>query len=558
VILDRHGKPYAPAALTRRADNWSNPYTGIGTSQDKTRAGTFLPVWRIFDQELTNLYNGSWLSAKIVDKSPIEMFRRGYDLSCADESVNDSDASDLHEYAVEELRLDDECLKAMKFGGLYGGFLLFLGVDDGGAPDEPLDETRIRSFSFVNGIDRRFCYVLNYYSNPLSPKYGQPEHYLVTNGVATLDMGRRGLSKLSPKALKNKGFQVGVIHESRVIRWEGVATDQITQQTLAGWTWSVLQRVYDEMQKFEHGFDSASYLLSDASQAVFAIEGLISLISAGNLDAIQKRIQMMEQTRSVLHGILVDSKTERFERTATPFGGIADLLDKMMLKLAAAVDLPVTEIFGRAASGLNAAAGSDSETRKWYDRIASRQKTELAPRLRRIYRLLSLSADCPVKIPETDKDGRPFRWQIDFAPLFSPTDEEQAKCDLAVAQRDQIYLAEGVVTPEEVALSRADLYPSMDVEARENAVEEGVSHDPYENEEPEVEAPGTNGEIPSPSVPVPVPSEPAGTPGTTPAMPQATADPAAAPLAKTTKATKATKATKKTAAKKTAKPKGGA
>jgi phage-related protein (TIGR01555 family) len=511
MIVDRWGQPMtpaAPASKSFRRDAWENQATGIGTLADKTVFGRFSTVRRVTDVELVNLFNGSPLAAKICEKKPREMFRRGYDLECDD--VDASACNDLRDYAREDLHLDDQFLKAKIWGNVFGGDVLVHGVDDGGMVDEPLDESRIKTFTYFNDIDRRFAYGLDYYVDP-GPQCGDVQHYFTSNAIASFQYGSGRNSrtvKRDPATMRGGGFYTSVVHESRVTRFDGVTTDIVTTQSLAGWSWSVLQRIYDSLRKFEHSFDSARYLLSDASQAVLTLKGLVDAISAGHLGAIQKRMMLMEESRSVMHGVLID-EGEKFERQPTPFGGISDLLNEMKSVLAADTGYPMTELFGKAASGLNAAAGADAETQKWYDGIEADQKTELESPLKRAYRQIALSADCPVKLPKCGKDGKPLRWTIKFHKLTTPTDAEQAKTDLAIAQRNEIYVTLEVISAEECALDVQDLYPSMDVDAREEAIEALQSFDPHaedpEPDPPVIVAPGAPG---APGAP-PVPGKPA-------------------------------------------------
>jgi phage-related protein (TIGR01555 family) len=514
-LTDAFGRPLRKVDGNEiRGDAWVNGMTGLGTSADKSQAAHFAPVRRLTDAECTNMMNGSALAAKIVEKRPKEMYRRGYQLQCAKPkgdkkvkaNVEQSEADELHEHANERFKVDEEFPKAQIYANLYGGGVLLMGADDGGMQDEPLEEDKIRAFRYVNFVDRRFVYVQAYYNEPLAPNYGRPSHYLLSNGVSGggfKELSSRNKNKTTRANkvighLTGEGYGTTVVHESRLIRFEGVGADQITMQSLAGWTWSVLQRVYDDMKKYESSFDAVRYLMQDASQAVFMLEGLIAQISAGQSNNIRRRIQVLEETRSVMHGIVLDAKTEKFERSPTTFGGLGELLDKMMLTLSAAVDIPVTELFGRAPGGLNSTTGGDAEQTKWYDSIASLQKIEQAPRLKRFYRLLSLSQDCPI-------GRKDVKWEIKFHPLREPTDDEMAKRDLTLAQKDQIYISEGVVSPEEVALERQDQYASMDVEAREEAAKKALSFDPHENDPDDIPDPG---EIPSPAVPLPVAADP--------------------------------------------------
>jgi len=464
-------------------DAWANPQTGIGVwGQDKTKAASYLPVWRVLDQELTSLYNGSDIAAKIVSKRPEEMFRRGFEIEAP--NVNESEKDSIREFATEYLAVETNLREGARWGRLYGGCLLIMGIDDGRMPWEPLDEDNIRSFDSLSLVDRRYSYVQSQYAAMgMSSKYGNAQIYLISNAVAGYGWDAYAANKITPKSaddLIKQGAQVVLVHESRVIRFDGHPADVTTRQNLAGWSWSVLQRVYDSMRQFDGAFDSAGYLLSDASQGVFKLQGLIRAISSGQRANFAMRLQLLEQTRSVMHGIALDAgdpnsdrPPEEFTRVPTPFGGIPELLDKMMLRMAAAADMPATILFGRAPAGLNATGESDM--RGWYDTIESEQKNDLGPQLKRVFKLLALAKKGPLK-------GRKVKWDVKFKPLWSPTDDERAKTLLSNAQRDQIYVTIGVVKPEEVALDLADVYPNLDIESREEALESKIMFDPYENQ----------------------------------------------------------------------------
>ena len=387
------------------------------------------------------------------------------------------------------------------WGRLYGGCLLVLNIDDGGFPWEPLDVENIKSFNSCSLVDRRYAYVQSQYSSMNGSHYGRPEIYLISNAVAVSGWNSHSALRKKPGwELMKEGGQVTLVHESRTIRFDGNDADIVTRQQLAGWSWSVLQVIYDAMRQFEHAFDSVGYLLSDASQGVFKIQNLVKTITTGQRNAFAARMQVMEMTRSVLRGIAVDAgdkngnNAEDFTRVATPFGSIPELLDRMMLRFAAAAEEPATILFGRAPGGLN--ASGDNELRAWYDTIATEQENELTPRLKRIYRLIALAAKGPVK-------GKDVRFKIHHKPLWSPTDAEKSTTTLAISKRDIAYIGAGVVTPEEVAVDLGDIYPNLDIKAREQVIKTKESFDPY-NGDPKPGAPGgpplAPGAMPHPDV----------------------------------------------------------
>lgn len=473
-----------------RHDTWQNFTTGLGTQRDKTTRGHFWPDLLLQHNELLALFNGSALARKVCEKRPTEIMRKGYDITI--DGMKPDDVEDLLK-AGTALKVDQRFFEALVWAGVFGGGLILMGLDDGQTPDKPLDEDRIKSFSYLNFVDKRFLWVQSYYNDPLAANYGEPESYMVINTVSS------GGNVPQVQGNPVNKTAAAVIHESRCIRFDGLTTDVLTRQQMAGWSFSILQPVYDSFRKFETGFDSAGHLLADAAQAVFQMRGLIDAINAGQGAEVQARMRLLDESRAVCRAIVLDAgdgtngPPETFTRQATTFAGIADVLAMQMMRFAADVDMPQTELFGRSPQGMNATG--DSDVRKWYDTIESKQSKEVAPRLVRVYTLMSLASDCVIDVPADSEI------KVKFRPLWAATDQEQAQTDLLVAQRDQIYATIEVVTPEELAQDRADLYPSLASEDREEAQAAGKSFDPYENDP----ADPAIGESNNPSVPLPVP-----------------------------------------------------
>lgn len=439
VVRQDEARPIDPDA--GRYDSWQNPFTGLGTTRDKVTQGSYWAPVRIQDAELISMFNGSDLAARIVEAVPKEMMRRGYTLELdvssddqeedpelADEGTVEDNTKELQKNGAK-LRLDELVTDAGVWGNLFGGALLIIGAQDGLSPDQPLNEDNISTIRFLNVIDRRFIYVRSYYNDPLSPKYGLPESYLVSSSVTGTGTPNAGV----------------VIHESRCIRFDGARTDILTRQQLSGWSWSLLQRAYDPLRAFENAFQSVANLMSDASQAVFKIQNLISMLASGEKGNLQTRMAMVDMSRSVARAVLLDAENEEFTRESTSFAGLPDCLDRFMMRLSAAVEIPVTILLGRSAAGMNATG--DADFRAFYDHVATRQENELKPKLQRLYHLMARAKDSPF-------GGKDINFEITFAQLWQPSDPEQADIELKTAQKDQIYATIGAVSPEVIALSR--------------------------------------------------------------------------------------------------------
>ena len=109
----------------------------------------------------------------------------------------------------------------------------------------------------------------------------------------------------------------------------------------------------------------------------------------------------------------------------------------MMLRLAAAARLPVSLLMGQAPAGMNATGESD--TRFFYDQVRAEQEA-LKPKLEHL-----------VKIMKGDEN---IAVNIEFPALWQMTDREKAELRRMEAETDRIYLQEGVLLPEEVAIKR--------------------------------------------------------------------------------------------------------
>lgn len=450
---------------------WTNNATGLGTfARDKVMQGMFLDSIRISDAELLALYHGDDLASKIVEFRPREMFRKGYYLQIPDPSESSQSdyaqtALSLEKYAAS-LHMNERFLEAMIFGRLLGGCVLIVGADDGLAIDKPLNRKNIRSIKYLNLVDRRFLYALTYYGDALKPNYGEPETYQLTSP----------LGQESPS----------VIHESRLIRFDGAPVDIIKRRNLAGWTLSVLQRPYNVMRQFQTAYQAMGNLMSDAAQGVFKIKGLIDSISSGDVQTLQDRMAVVDMFRSASKSLLLDTDGEDFTRIPTPFTGIPELLELFMQRMASSVDIPTNLLFDRPNTGLNNTG--EATFRAWYDTVSSAQKNELRPVLIRMFELICLAKDSPTKgkIPESGLE-------IYFNSLWAPTETEQADVYGKMATADSTYIASGVLTPSEVALSRFrgtdfKLNTEIDVASRKKVqyteIEEPLQPTPNTPDEP--------------------------------------------------------------------------
>ena len=123
-----------------RQDGYSNMLNKYGTAQDNSTAYTYTQEPFVSDMELTRLYEGNGLFAKIIDRPSEEAVKHGYDID-----FGDSDVSEYIEDRMDSLQLEDKFATAEKWARLYGGAIIVMLVDDGRGLEEPLNWSDVRS-----------------------------------------------------------------------------------------------------------------------------------------------------------------------------------------------------------------------------------------------------------------------------------------------------------------------------------------------------------------------------------------------------------------------------
>lgn len=485
----RRREQAAPAAATRhdgeqrRGDGWINALTGIGLStRDKRLAEGRLKfeVALLTQPQAEALWRGDDMGARIVETLPNEMLREGFLVSIqpdpearrAGETGRTKEMEEALMARLEELEVRARLWQALAYERAYGGAGILLGADDGTRDLAlPLGES-IRRLTWLNVLGPDELVPVKWYANPQAPQYGQPETY-----------------RIQPRTLPVSGEVVGdrqvEVHESRLLLFPGIRVSR--QQTLEnnGWGDSALVRVQQVLADYHQTWAAAAILLQDFSQAVLKIKGLAELIATNQDDVVIKRAQAVDMSRSTARAVLIDAE-EEFERKQTPMAGLPELLDKFANRLAAAADMPVTLLMGQAPAGLNATGESD--IRFFYDRVRALQSTKLRPALERLVGMLLRAQDGPTRGVE------PENWSVVFRPLWQLSEVQHAEIRNKQADTDVKYIDAGVLSPEEVAVSRfgGDTYSTetvVDFKAREALVEEEPSEPEPEPEVPP--APGT-------------------------------------------------------------------
>lgn len=439
---------YIDALKVMLTDGWENLKSGFGDARRDKRMHTVPRVDLLSFEDCAELYRGSDILQKVVDEPSHTAFREGWALNVADKDSDKTTGEQLDAYG-KRLDLYSKSVDVLRWSRLYGGAALFVGANDGQRAEFPLNEDKIKSIEWFTALDARECIPADWYSGMSHPKYGQPRVYRVSTRVASTAVG----SKPRPGEVQAMSGEL-YVHESRIIPLFGSRPDRDRRNgSDLAWGDSIYQRIWQHVADFDLSNAAGATLLSEFATPVFKLKGLADLMASDRDGIVKKRIELLNLSRSVLRGVMVDAEHEDFTRVSASLSGYDGMLIQLGQRVAAACDYPASLLFGTSPAGLNATGAS--EVRFWYDRIKGNiQKDQLTPFLTRAFKLIALAKDGPTNgtVPEN--------WSVTPNPLWQESEGEQAKTHLAQAQADQINVDKGITSPEEIRNSRfgADRY----------------------------------------------------------------------------------------------------
>lgn len=493
----------------RRVDDWANLTTGFGVMGLDKRLGGAWGYTSIDQLTCQDMWRGDDMLDRIVTLPANEMIREGWNIGIE----GDKDTAEDIDEAFREIRRDpggawaeDKIYTGLTWARAYGGCGMLLGADDGVRNVQdlalPLREDRIRSFEWMTPFTPMELVPVKWYPDPLQPRFGEPSQYRLTP-----------LER--PPGYSADLATLPIVHESRIVRFDGEVTSrgQMLHNIHQGWGDSIFVRLQQVVADFQAGWAGAGVLLSDFAVPTLKIKGLADLLASQspNNSSLQARAEAIEQARSIARTIILDAE-EEYERKSTTLTGYPELLQQLTNRLASAARMPVSLLMGQAPAGLKATG--DSDIRWFYDQVAALQERKLRWQLQRIHKLIMLAKNGPTRGKE------PKSWVLNFKPLWQLTDLEESTMRFNVAQADNLYLQNQVVTPEEVAQSRF----GGDAYAIDTKIDKGLRDEVMKIEEHQAGRLGARPEDVFPQPPAPaapaagVPSEKASPNGAAPTL----------------------------------------
>lgn len=432
-------------------DGWGSLFSAYHNKEANKANVVFIDEATFFTPELLDaIWVRDGFTRRVVSCVAEDMVNKGFTI------VGDSANIDLAE--VNRLNVKGTFYNALCQARHYGGCAIMLGVDDGEDLSMPIKVNSIKGIKFLRVIPKRKIVPLTdkVDTDPQSADYGKPELYEINDGI----------SKAPYKIHKSRLFIIPWLESSPIkspVQIEG-------QQVNAIWGTPILSYMYKQIGNLSTFFDSLSNLAQEACIGKYKVSGLSQLFMAGEEKKIMKRMDIINESKSILNAVILDAdNNEDYERDTLSFSGMGNVADTFMIGTSGVSGIPVTRLFGRSPAGLDASGESDMKI--YYDMIASYQDTMLTALMQRlvfyidIYKKAILIEDINArregirngKLSGEVKKVRPVTEadiEIKWNPLYQMTEKEQAETYFTNAQADMYYLQNGIISREECRVNR--------------------------------------------------------------------------------------------------------
>ncbi|WP_235473562.1 DUF1073 domain-containing protein [Lysinibacillus macroides] len=396
-FMQGHGKANAKDKLTRQVP---------GVRRKLTHA------------EISALYADNPIVQNIVDIPAEDMTRHWFTLRMQDDKL----AQDIMA-RLADLNAQGAFKKARMYERMRGDGFISLGV------------TQKSKFELQDPL--RFDNLLSVdYLHPFSSM--KVNEFLINDDVFDGAYGK--LEKLRINRASRSGIQAveteSLVHYSRVLH------DQTRRLEDEEQGMSLLETLYDAITVLDTSLWSVGQILHDFTFKVYASEDVKNVSPAE-----KKEMSMLLDFMFRTEALAIIGKDESLTKQTTPVAGIKDLLDFTWDYIAAAARMPKSVIKGQEAGTLT---GAQYDVMNYYARITSAQENEMKPLLEQLIRMLMWAE----KEPGGRIDPDSIEWEIKFNPLWSVDSKTDAEIRKIVAETDQIYVSNGIITADEVREAR--------------------------------------------------------------------------------------------------------
>lgn len=350
-----------------------------------------------------------------------EMTRKFVEFTYDDDDGNEAEKKEKlimeMESQAAKYKLKETFNDALIKDGNFGGCLIYIDVGD--LDDEEAAEPLVlKKETFKKGSFRGFRVIepINIYpgsyntSDPTSEDYFKPEYWYI--------LGRR-------------------YHASRFIYIASNEAPLLLKPAYNFFGIPRAQLALDYVAQFVANRESAQELLNKFSLTCWKTN-MGQELQGKSLGDLTNRAKLFNKMKHNSGVMLLDKETEDMVQINTPLGGVREIVEMSLNLLTAVWRIPKIKYLGEGEGGLN--ASSVEQMRSFYDFILSQKEKVLTQPMEIVLKIFQLNLGYDIN------EALGFK----FPSLVEMDESERANLNKLQADRDNIYLAAGVISQEEV------------------------------------------------------------------------------------------------------------
>ena len=393
--------------------------TGRGTSKDKLEG--LRPIARgMAATEMRAWYRAEGFVMNIID-APAQDATREWITIRTNRDEDNTETGDqglkisrMIENRLTELGLQKKITELVRYSRMYneGGFLYFGVLSDVPQTYPILSEAmpaRIKSIDFINVFGPDRVSIRDSATNPLSKYYHKMKYSI-------------------------SGYDV---HESRLVH---LVRNYLPEE---GKGISVIETILDAVKAQSTALWSVTSVLFEMAVWVFKSPDVRDMTPGKVAEVLANMRAVLSSQSSV--AIAEDEDMERLQGSGAE-KGVKELFDFIFEILAFLSQIPKSRLMGQSQGVITA---GQFDLLSYYDGIAKFQELEIRPIIEHVISMVIAEEDGDIyRALNGNIDG--LDWEFDFEPLWRLGPLEQAEVDLKTAQRYQIYITTGTLSPTEV------------------------------------------------------------------------------------------------------------
>ena len=365
---------------------YHNSVLGAGTGSDKLATSTYIPT-RFHSRELLEVIGiESWVAGRVIQAV-------AEDAVCKWRTFETGNESRLSRALIEaegEYNVPRKFQELIAMGRQFGTALMVMVTAENDL-SMPLNPDMIRTGDLKNLLitDRYSCNVVETNGDLYDKDFGKPLRYQIT---------------LPDSA------QTVLVHESRVLRYDGIPNPALGGLSTAydrDWGISVLVPGLTEIYRDESIASAITQIMLRNGLLIVDVDGISRMVGEAfdsngqsSLTGLGSVMNEVSQTATAFRTVAKEPD-HSVEMLSAGINGVANVMDRLMLRLSAVYGIPATRLWGRSPAGFNATGNSEMET--YSEKIASIQASKLNGPLKRLDAVLLANAGI-------NKDAPEFTW----------------------------------------------------------------------------------------------------------------------------------------------------